>query len=106
MKKPYQLSATEAAKKIQANQLSSEELLRSCIERIEEKESSTQAWVATNFRAAIDRARYLDRSSNQGLLHGLPLARKTYLIPMTFQHVTAPPFTRTIAPTVMPCTFH
>ena len=43
MKKSYQLSATEAAKKIQGNQLSSEELLRSCIARIEEKESSTQA---------------------------------------------------------------
>jgi Asp-tRNA(Asn)/Glu-tRNA(Gln) amidotransferase A subunit family amidase len=67
MKKPYQLSATEAAKKIQANQLSSEELLRSCIERIEEKESSTQAWVETNFKAALERARYLDRSANQGL---------------------------------------
>jgi Asp-tRNA(Asn)/Glu-tRNA(Gln) amidotransferase A subunit family amidase len=76
MKKAYQLSATEAAKKIQANQLSSEELLRSCIERIEEKESSTQAWVETNFKAALERARYLDRSANQGLLHGLPFGAK------------------------------
>lgn len=76
MKKAYQLSATEAAKKIQGNQLSSEELLRSCIERIEEKESSTQAWVETNFKAALERARYLDRSANQGLLHGLPFGAK------------------------------
>jgi Asp-tRNA(Asn)/Glu-tRNA(Gln) amidotransferase A subunit family amidase len=76
MKKAYQLSATEAAKKIQANQLSSEELLRSCIERIEEKESSTQAWVETNFKAALEQARYLDRSANQGLLHGLPFGAK------------------------------
>ena len=76
MKKAYQLSATEAAKKIQGNQLSSEELLRSCIERIEEKESSSQAWVETNFKAALERARYLDRSANQGLLHGLPFGAK------------------------------
>ncbi len=76
MKKAHQLSATEAVKKIQANQLSSEELLRSCIERIEEKESSTQAWVETNFKAALDRARYLDRSANKGLLHGLPFGAK------------------------------
>jgi len=76
MTAPYLLSATDAIKKIQANELSSEELIRSCIERIEEKESTTHAWVSSNFSAAIERARYLDRSANLGLLHGIPFGAK------------------------------
>lgn len=85
---PYLLSATEAIKKIQANELSSEELIRSCIERIEEKESITHAWVSSNFSAAIERARYLDRSANLGLLHGIPFGAKdlfdTHDFPTTY----------------------
>ena len=72
----HQLSASVAAKKIQANELKSEDLIRSCIERIREREPITQAWVETNFDAAIERARYLDRSANLGPLHGIPFGAK------------------------------
>lgn len=88
MTAPYLLSASDAIKKIQANELSSEQLIRSCIERIEEKESSTHAWVSSNFSAAIERARYLDRSVNLGLLHGIPFGAKdlfdTHDFPTTY----------------------
>ena len=72
----HQLSASVAAKKIQDNELKSEDLIRSCIERIREREPITQAWVETNFDAAIARARYLDRSANLGPLHGIPFGAK------------------------------
>jgi Asp-tRNA(Asn)/Glu-tRNA(Gln) amidotransferase A subunit family amidase len=88
MTAPYLLSATAAIKKIQANQLTSEALVRSCIERIEEKEPITHAWVSSNFSAAIERARYLDRSANLGLLHGIPFGAKdlfdTHDFPTTY----------------------
>ncbi len=72
----HQLSASVAAKKIQENELRSEDLIRSCIERIREREPITQAWVETNFDLAIQRAKYLDRSTNLGLLHGIPFGAK------------------------------
>lgn len=76
MKLPYQLSATEAVQKIQAGQLSCEQLLRSCIDRIEAKEPTTQAWVETNFSAALAQAKLLDRSASRGILHGIPFGAK------------------------------
>lgn len=72
----HQLSASIAAKKIQANELTSEELVRACIERIRDREPITQAWVETNFDLAIQRAKYLDRSAHLGLLHGIPFGAK------------------------------
>ena len=72
----HQLPASVAAKKIQANELKSEDLIRSCIERICEREPITQAWVETNFDHAIQRAKYLDRSTNLGILHGIPFGAK------------------------------
>ncbi|QWD79043.1 amidase [Polynucleobacter sp. MWH-Spelu-300-X4] len=76
MTAPYLLSATDAIKKIQSNELTAEQLVRACIEHIEEKEPITHAWVSNNFPAAIERARYLDRSANQGMLHGIPFGAK------------------------------
>ena len=42
---PFQLSATEAARKIRDGELTSEELVQSCLDRIEEHEGTVGAWI-------------------------------------------------------------
>jgi len=70
------LSATAAARKLAARELSAEKLLRHCLERIAERESVVHAWTFLDTEAAIKRAQALDASASQGLLHGLPIAVK------------------------------
>lgn len=70
------LTAVEATRLITAGQLTSETLVRSCLERIEELEAGVQAWEYIDPAQAIAQARLADRSSVRGTLHGLPMAIK------------------------------
>jgi Asp-tRNA(Asn)/Glu-tRNA(Gln) amidotransferase A subunit family amidase len=74
------LSATEAAKQIAAGKITSEQLLRDCLDHIADREPAVGAWAYLNVNAdaAIQRARELDQtpSSSRGLLHGIPIAVK------------------------------
>lgn len=71
-----ELAALDAARLIAAGQLTSETLVRSCLERIEELESGVQAWEHLDADQAIAQARLADRSTARGPLHGVPLAIK------------------------------
>ena len=73
-------SATEQAKAIREKQISSEELVRACIRRIEEVNPKLNALVQLPAATALAQAREADRALAQGeikgLLHGVPFTLK------------------------------
>src|SRR2546425_8190140 len=70
------LSATAAARKLAAREITAEALLADCLERIAEREADVHAWIFLDTDAAMRRARALDAQGTAGLLHGLPIAVK------------------------------
>jgi amidase len=70
------LSATEAARLIAAREITSEELVRACLDRIGEREPQVQAWAHLDADTALARAREIDRAGARGLLSGVPFAVK------------------------------
>jgi Asp-tRNA(Asn)/Glu-tRNA(Gln) amidotransferase A subunit family amidase len=72
----FRLSASEAAARIRDGKLTSEALVRSCLERIESRESQVKAWAHLDRDFALAQARECDRSVNRGPLHGIPFAAK------------------------------
>ncbi|HET9217906.1 MAG TPA: amidase [Terriglobia bacterium] len=72
----YRLSASEAAAGIHEGKLTSEALVRSCLERIDARESQVKAWVHLDRDFALAQARECDRTASRGPLHGVPFAAK------------------------------
>ena len=73
---PCFLTAAEAAARIRARTLNSETLVRSCLERIAERDAEVRAWVHVDPAYAIAQARELDKRPLAGPLHGLPFGVK------------------------------
>jgi Asp-tRNA(Asn)/Glu-tRNA(Gln) amidotransferase A subunit family amidase len=77
---PTELSATEAAEKIDKGELSSEELVQACLERIEAVEPEIQAWAHLDPDLALEQARQRDATRQAGMpcgpLHGIPVGIK------------------------------
>lgn len=73
---PNRLTATEAAALIESGALSSETLVRSCLERIESREAQVGAWTHIDPEAAIAAARRADASPRASRLHGVPAGFK------------------------------
>ncbi|MBV9248684.1 MAG: amidase, partial [Acetobacteraceae bacterium] len=69
------LTATEAARRIRDGRLNPVDLMESCIERIEARESTVRAF--THFDAAA--ARHHAATARPGPLHGLPIGAKDVL---------------------------
>jgi len=72
----FRLSASEASAAIRASKLTSEALVRSCLERIDARESQVKAWVYLDRDFALAQARECDKSASRGPLHGVPFAAK------------------------------
>ncbi|MGH7853790.1 MAG: amidase [Candidatus Binatia bacterium] len=72
----FRLSASEAAARIREGELTSEALVRSCLERIDSRESEVKAWVHLDRDFALAQARECDRSASRGPIHGVPFAAK------------------------------
>ena len=72
----FRLSASEAAKRIRDSKLTSEALVRSCLERIDSRESQVKAWVHLDREFALAQARECDRRASYGPIHGVPFAAK------------------------------
>lgn len=72
----FRLSASEAASRIREGKLTSEALVRSCLERIDSRESQVKAWVHLDREFALAQARECDRSASRGPLRGIPFAVK------------------------------
>ena len=74
---PCQLTATEAASLIRDRKLSAEELVRSCLDRIDARDAVVRAWLFIDRDMVIRNARELDKRAPVGIepktkLHGLP----------------------------------
>ena len=75
-----QLSAADAARRIADGRLSSEVLVRACLERIELRDGDVQAWTWCDAEAALAQARERDTWSGvRGPLHGVPIGIKDVL---------------------------
>ena len=77
---PNELTASEAASLIADRKLSVEELTRSCLERISERDEAVKAWAYLSPERAIGKAKELDKvlihAGSMGPLHGLPFGVK------------------------------
>ncbi len=84
----YQEDATTLARLLAQRQVTAEAVLRSCLERIAEREPQVQAWEFLDQEAALAQARAIDRGPLRGLLHGVPIAVKdlfdTFDMPTTY----------------------
>jgi amidase len=76
MTPPNETSAREAARRIAAREITAEQLVRACLERIAARESTVGAWIHVDPDAALAQARRLDAGPVRGPLHGLPLGVK------------------------------
>lgn len=70
------LTATEAVRMMRAGQIKSEDLVRSCLERISTRETEVCAWAFIDPEIAIAQARAADLSGNHGPLAGIPVGVK------------------------------
>lgn len=80
MTTPYALTIAQAAEQIRMRKLSPVELVRSCLERIDQLESRLQAWVTVDREGALVAARQaqddITRGQYLGPLHGIPIGLK------------------------------
>lgn len=80
MQKPRELTVGAAINLMRGGNLTAKELVRSCLERIHEKEATIHAWVEIHGDEAIEEARRCDeefeKKELRGRLHGIPIGVK------------------------------
>ncbi|HUQ75557.1 MAG TPA: amidase [Burkholderiales bacterium] len=76
MNKLNELSAAEAARRIEAGDITSEALVAACLERIGERDEAVRAWAYIDRDLALSQARALDRAPRRSRLHGVPVGIK------------------------------
>ena len=76
----FKLTATEAAHKIHKGEITSEELVKACLNRIDEIDNTVHAWAHLDPEYALKQARLLDNQRSSGgpvgPLHGIPIGIK------------------------------
>ena len=76
----FELSAAEAISKLRNGEITSEELVHACLNRIEEVDAEIHAWTHLNPDYALEQARELDvrrqGGGPLGPLHGIPIGIK------------------------------
>jgi Asp-tRNA(Asn)/Glu-tRNA(Gln) amidotransferase A subunit family amidase len=73
---PHRLPAATLARLIDSGELSAEAVMRSCVERISEREPVVRAWVHLDRAQALAAARECDKGAKRGLLRGVPFGVK------------------------------
>ncbi len=73
------LTATVAAQKIAAGEITSEALVRDCLERIEARDVDFHAWTFLDSDLALAQSRACDNEAPRGHLHGVPIGVKDIL---------------------------
>jgi Asp-tRNA(Asn)/Glu-tRNA(Gln) amidotransferase A subunit family amidase len=73
---PHRLPATMLARLIEGGELSAEAVMRSCLDRIKEREPVVRAWVHLDPGQALAAARECDRHGRKGVLRGVPFGVK------------------------------
>lgn len=81
---PHQLSAVEAAQAIRHGRLTSEQLVRSCLDHIARRNSELHAWATIDEAIALESAKEMDRSPPRGPLHGVPVGVKDVIDPADY----------------------
>ncbi|MBN1224892.1 MAG: amidase [Candidatus Aminicenantes bacterium] len=80
VKNPSELTIFEAMAAIQAGELTSLQLVKSCLERIDHFETEIQAWAVVDGERALETAHNCDQKRKegriQGPLHGIPIGVK------------------------------
>src|SRR3954469_10047064 len=71
-----ELSAWGAARRIARCEITSEALVRDCLERVAARESAVRAWAFIDPELALSQARERDRAPARGALHGVPIGVK------------------------------
>lgn len=72
-----ELTLTEAAEAIASGDISSEQLVRDCLDRIETRDPEIHAWAFVDPELALDQARARDAAPDRlGPLHGVPVGVK------------------------------
>lgn len=99
MKPLHQLGALEAAAAIATRRVSSVELTRALIERIDRLDGELRAWVIVDRERALAEASARDRTAPGGALHGVPIGIKDIFDVGGLPTVAGfPPFAGKIAP--------
>lgn len=70
------LSATEIAAKVASRVISCEEVARSCLARVDTRESVRKAWAYVDADLILRQAKALDSSDERGPMHGVPVGVK------------------------------
>jgi len=70
------LTATEAAAKLEAAEITSEALVADCLARIDARNPEINAWAFIDRDLALEQARALDKTSRRSALHGIPVGIK------------------------------
>lgn len=70
------LTASEARARLDRGEITSEELIRDCLARIEARDPEIDAWVFLDPDLALAQAKARDSETPRGLLHGIPIAIK------------------------------
>jgi len=73
---PSKMTAADAARAMREGILTSEQLVRSCLERIEERDADIRAFSYVDSDYALRQARERDKQPAQSALHGVPVAIK------------------------------
>jgi len=77
---PHKMNATEMAAAVANGDVSSEQIVRSCLERIDEREGTVKAWAFLDPGLAIQQAKRADAAMANGEkcgpLHGVPVGLK------------------------------
>ena len=71
-----ELTAADAARRIESRETTSEALVAACLERIREREERVRAWAFIDREQALAQARALDRMPRRSRLHGVPFGIK------------------------------
>ncbi len=72
----YELTATEAAARMERGEITSVQLIESCLGRIRDRESDVGAWIHLDESLALDAARAADSTARKSSLHGIPFGVK------------------------------
>src|SRR5712671_1872694 len=73
---PCRLSATTLARQIENGELTAEAVMRSCLDRIAEREPVIRAWAHLDRDAVLAAARASDKAHKRGVLKGVPFGIK------------------------------
>src|SRR3954463_51391 len=73
---PHRLSAVVLARRIEAGELTAETIVRSCLDRIRDRDPVVRAWAWLDPEQALGAARDCDRGGGRGVLKGVPFGVK------------------------------